>query len=326
MEGNYMLTIVTSIACLFGIFEFFAFLGTLDFSWAIERGSYHSMQATIDGPAHWVYKGTDTHVRNATAKDIEIHNRNVMSSNAYAARMNETIRRNNRGATGRGFAEWRQTPFLYNYGTNRRWFPPTATVITFLFLAYTFKDLHLLFTSDNGFVNFLLIAANLIYIGIFCAVFVGMHDYFIGGSMKYFYEKFPDIKKLKKPVKKEPKDSAWNRYGYSYRWRKKKYIKIKMTHFFHVVTFVYKFIVMLTTILYLIFALSRNPKFTDFFYNTFALKINPILPEFFGQWFFGVFIGLAILIPAYIFGWFFSGEVEETWHALRIYEEAKKKK
>lgn len=274
-----MFTIVASLTCFFGIFEFFALLGIFDFSWAITKGSYHGLHSTINGSAHWVYKGTNTHVRNATAKDIEIHNRNVQSGNAYAEKQNANIRRQNKGAMGRGFSEWMKAPFLMKYGTKRRWFPPVATAITFLFVAYSEKDFHLLFTEGPGLMGLVLLAINLIYVAFFCFAFVFMHDVVCGDTMIIF-----------------------NKNHYRYK-------KNGIARLCAIVTYIFKFLVMLTTILYLLRGKSSNPDSV----------------EGVEKWFFVIFIVFSILVFAYILGWFFSGIGTGTKDALRDYEKAKRK-
>ena len=180
-----MYTIFISVVCLFGIFEFFELLGVLDFTWAVERLSYHSYEASISGPAHWVTRNGH-HVRNATAADIRIHNQNAAAINAEAARRNKEIRRQNRKGVGEGFLVWWKAPFLVKYGHGKKKLTLALVFIAFFAAAYLLKDYRLMFTtSKQPFFKLLLFLINVLYVVVFLMFYNNVHTSLLGGLLKY---------------------------------------------------------------------------------------------------------------------------------------------
>lgn len=180
-----MSTIFISVVCLFGFYEFFELLGVLDFTWAVQRSSFHSYQATIEGPAHWV-TNNGQHVRNATAADIRIHNKNAAAINAEAARKNKDVRRRNRQAVGEGFSVWQKAPFLVKYGHGKKKAALILTFLAFFAAAYLLRDARLMFTSSNQpFFAGLLFLANIVYVIVFLVFYNKAHTHLVGGLLGY---------------------------------------------------------------------------------------------------------------------------------------------
>lgn len=180
-----MSTIFISVVCLFGFYEFFELLGILDFTWAVQRSSFHSYKATIEGPAHWV-TNNGQHVRNATAADIRVHNKNAAAINAQAARENKAIRRRNRQGVGEGISAWWKAPFLVKYGHGKKKLTLVLVFTAFFAAAYLLKDNKLMFTtSSQPLFSLLLFFVNVLYVVVFLMFYNKVHTRLIGGLMKY---------------------------------------------------------------------------------------------------------------------------------------------